>query len=63
MVAQGEICIRKHVGIDWYALAVAEPALLEARLTEQAETIKELRRSSFNQRMGQTLEIAPIRRC
>jgi hypothetical protein len=42
MVAQGEICIKRHIGIDWYALAVAEPTALESRLADQAETIKEL---------------------
>jgi hypothetical protein len=61
MVRGGEIATRKHEGIDWYSLPDAEPSVLEGRLREQAETIKELRRSAFNQRMGQTLEIATYR--
>jgi hypothetical protein len=61
MVGADEIRIIRHEKTDWYALAEAESRMLQARLTEQGETLKELRKSSFNQRMGQTLEIATYR--
>jgi len=58
LVQKGEVTIVKLVGTDWYHLPSAEAGILERRLTEQAATVTELRKSAFNQRMGQTLEIA-----
>jgi hypothetical protein len=53
----GEISTHQHVGIDWYTLPNTDPDMLQTRLALQAETVIALRQGSFNQRLGQTLEI------